>query len=71
MRVAAERSIFASICAKVHLAQGKKFASHTPFGEPQITQMAESRHFVELPSSELADPMRGQIERHNLLQSAR
>lgn len=71
MRVATEQSIFASICTNVHMAQGRKFASHTPFGAPQITHMAESSHFVELPSSELADPMRGQIERNNLLRNAR
>ena len=71
MRVAAEQSIFASLCTNVHMAQGRKFASHTPFGAPQITQMAESSHMVELPSSELADPMRGQIERNNLLRNAR
>lgn len=71
MRVAAEQSIFASLCTNVHMAQGRKFASHTPFGAPQITQMAESSHVVELPSSELADPMRGQIERNNLLRNAR
>lgn len=71
MRVANEQSFFASICTNVNMAQGRKFASHTPFGAPQITQMAESSHMVELPSSELADPMRGQIERHNLLRNAR
>jgi len=71
MRVAAEQSIFASLCTNVHMAQGRKFASHTPFGAPQVTQMAESSHMVELPSSELADPMRGQIERNNLLRNAR
>lgn len=71
MRVAAKQSIFASLCTNVHMAQGKKFASHTPSGAPQITQMAESSHFVELPSSEIADPMRGQIERNNLLRNAR
>jgi len=71
MRVAAEQSIFASLCTNLHMAQGRKFASHTPFGAPQITQMAESSHFFELPSSELADPMRGQIERNNLLRNAR
>lgn len=71
IRVAAEQSIFASMCTNVHMAQGRKFASHTPLGAPQITQMAESSHFVELPSSEIADPMRGQIERSNLLRNAR
>lgn len=71
MRVAAEQSIFASLFTKVHIAQGRKFATHTPFCAPQISQMAESSHFVELPSSELADPMRGQIERNTLLRNAR
>jgi hypothetical protein len=71
MRIAAEQSIFANLFTKMHLAQGRKFASHTPFGEPQIAHMAESSHFVELPSSELADPMRGQIERSHFLRNAR
>lgn len=71
MRVATEQSIFASICTNIHMAQGRKFASHMPFGAQQITEMAESSHMVELPSSELADPMRGQIERNHLLRNAR
>jgi hypothetical protein len=71
MRIAAEQSVFASLATNLHMAQGRKFASHTPFGAPQISHMAEASHFVELPSSELADPMRGQIERRNLLGNAR
>jgi hypothetical protein len=71
MRMAAEQSVFADLFTHLHLAQGRKFASHTPFGEPQIAHMAESSHFVELPSSELADPMRGQIERSHFLRTAR
>ena len=70
-RQATEQSIFASLYTSVHMAQGRKFASHTPLGAPQITPMAESSHFIELPSSEIADPMRGQIERYNLLRNAR
>jgi hypothetical protein len=71
LRMAAEQSVFASFATKLHVAQGRKFASRTAFGAPEISYMAESSHFVELPSSELADPMRGQLERRNLLGHAR
>lgn len=71
MRMAAERSIFKDIVTSMHMAQGRKFATHTKFGPPQVAEMTESSHFVELPSSERADPMRGQLERSNLLRSAR
>ncbi|QKL52920.1 hypothetical protein HI795_14245 [Ralstonia solanacearum] len=71
MRAAEEQSVFRQMVSKSHIAQGRKFASHTPFGPPQVTEMAQSSHSVELPSSELADPMRGILERRKLLESAR
>lgn len=71
MRGAAERSIFRDLVTSMHMAQGRKFATHTMIGPPQVAEMTESSHFVELPSSERADPMRGQLERSNLLRSAR
>ncbi|MBN3804340.1 hypothetical protein GXB81_14960 [Paraburkholderia sp. Ac-20336] len=71
MRQAAERSIFRDVFMNMHLAQGRKFATHISSGPPQIVELKESSHSVELPSSELADPMRGRLERSNLLRSAR
>jgi hypothetical protein len=71
MRMASERSFFAKFCSNVYVAQGKKFASHNAFGDPLITPMVETTHSVELPSSELADPMRGLIETNSLLRGAR
>ncbi|WP_430230770.1 hypothetical protein [Paraburkholderia tropica] len=71
MRVAAETSIFSQIATSANVAQGRKFATHSRFGPPQMTPMAQSSHFFELPSSELADPMRGELERRKLLGNAR
>jgi hypothetical protein len=71
MRAAEEQSILRQLASKSHIAQGRKFASHTQFGPPQVIEMAQSSHSVELPSSELADPMRGMLERRKLLESAR
>ncbi|RWA52601.1 hypothetical protein AU476_16900 [Cupriavidus sp. UYMSc13B] len=71
MRVATEASIFAEIFPRAHIAQGRKFAAHSRFGPPQMATMAQSSHSVELPSSELADPMRGELERRKFLESAR
>lgn len=71
LRHAAERSIFAKIFTNVHVAQGHRFATHTKFGPPQVTQMNQASHSVELPSSELADPMRGFLQRMTLLENAR
>ncbi len=71
MRIAAERSIFRDVVTNMHIVQGRKFSTRTKFGQPQITEMRQTSHFVELPSSELADPMRGQLERNKLLRNAR
>ena len=71
IRGAAERSVFAQIFTSVHIVQGRKFASHTRFAPAQVTEMAETGHWVELPSSERADPLRGQLQRRNLLRGAR
>lgn len=71
MRETEERSIFHSIVTTVHVAQGRKFASRTPFGPPQVIRMAQASHSIELPSSERADPMRGQLERLKLLEGMR
>lgn len=71
IRGAAERSIFAEIFTSVHVAQGRKFASHTQFAPPQVVEMGEASHMIELPSSEIADPMRGLLHRATLLKDAR
>jgi hypothetical protein len=70
-RSARDLSVFAGFVKSVHLAQGRKFASHSQRGSSRVTHMAEKVHSVELPSSERADPMRGMLERHSLLLDAR
>jgi hypothetical protein len=71
LRGAAEQSVFANLFTSVHVAQGRRFASHTRFGPPQIVEMGQASHSIELPSSELADPMRGLLQRLTLLKGAR
>lgn len=71
LRGAAERSVFASIFTNVHLAQGRRFATHTPHGAPQVAAMQQSSHSIELPSSELADPVGGMLRRARALAASR
>lgn len=71
MRGAAERSVFASIFTNVHLAQGRRFATHTAHGAPQIAEMQQAGHSIELPSSELADPVGGMLRRAKTLSASR
>lgn len=71
MRGAEEKSVLASIFTKVHLAQGRRFATHTPYGPPQIAEMQESSHSIELPSSERADPVGGMLRRASTLAASR
>lgn len=71
MRVAAEKSVFAEVFSTANVAQGRRFATHSRFGAPQMAAMAQSSHYVELPSSELSDPMGGELARMKLLENAR
>lgn len=69
-RGAEEQSIFASIVSKSVIVQGSRFAAYIDDRPPMVTQMFESSHSIELPSSELADPLRGLIRRRKLLGDA-
>lgn len=71
MRGAAERSVFASIFTNVHLAQGHRFATHTIHGTPQVAEMQQASHSIELPSSERADPVGGMLRRVQALAASR
>ena len=71
MRAAQERSVFAAVATRIQIAQGSRFASHTTFGPAQVVDMQEASHFVELPSSELADPVGGMLRRAKALEGSR
>lgn len=71
IRMAEKNSIFASLSTKMHVAQGRRFASHSDHGVPQVVQMQETSHSVELPSSELADPVGGMLRRARALAASR
>lgn len=71
IRVAEERSIFAAVATRVQIAQGRRFASHTMFGPAQVVDMQEASHSIELPSSELADPVGGMLRRAKALEGSR
>ena len=70
MRIARERSVFASLATQVNLAQGRKFATHFGRGMPQVSEMVETKHSMELPSSEVADPAGGALTRVSTLSAA-
>ena len=71
MRGAAQKSVFASIITNVHVAQGRRFVTHTAQGAPQIAEMQQASHSIELPSSELADPVGGMLRRAKTLSASR
>ena len=71
MRGATQKSVFASIFTNVHLAQGRRFTTHTAHGAPQIAEMQQASHSIELPSSELADPVGGMLRRAKTLSASR
>lgn len=43
LRIAHERSVFASLATHVHVAQGHRFASHVSHSPPQVSQMVETQ----------------------------
>ncbi|ATA53161.1 hypothetical protein CKY39_08015 [Variovorax boronicumulans] len=71
VRSARERSIFRDISTNLHLAQGKRFASHDYRGSSGVSEMAELSHSIELPSSELSDPARASMNRSRTLGATR
>ena len=71
MRGVAERSIFAALVTNVHVAQGRRFATHTAHSAPQVATMQEASHAIELPSSERADPVGGMLQRAKTLAASR
>lgn len=71
MRGAHEKSVLAAIFTKVHVAQGRRFATHTAQGAPKVADMQQTSHSIELPSSELADPVGGMLRRARALAAGR
>lgn len=63
IRVANERSIFAALSTKMSIAQGRRFVVRTEHGLSTISEMQHASHAIELPSSELADPVGGMLRR--------
>lgn len=71
MRAVEQRSVFASMVTNVHVAQGRRFTSHSANLPLQIAEMQAASHSMELPSSELADPVGGALRRAKLLSASR
>ena len=67
---AAEKSFFAQLVSTSHIAQGRRFASHDFKTPPTIGSMAQHSHSIELPTSELSDPMKGYLQRAFMLRDA-
>jgi len=70
-RGAEAMSVFSSVMKKVHIAQGHRFTSHMKDGPMPISDMGRFSHSIELPSSELSDPMRGLLHRMQMRRTAR
>jgi len=71
MRVARERSFFRHLATTVHTAQGVRFVSHNEHGTSAISDMAPLSHSIELPSSEVSDPVRASMNRRLNLRASR
>lgn len=66
-RIAMERSVFRGVVNSEAVAQGRRVASHSRYGVASVTQMTSVSHSIELPSSEVADPLRGILLRNHLV----
>lgn len=66
-RSAMEKSVFRAITRVEFTAQGQKVASHASDGGITVQEMASMSQAIELPTSEVSDPMRGILLRNNLL----
>lgn len=71
LRVANEHSIFAALSTKMNIAQGRRFVVRTEHGLTSISEMQQASHAIELPSSELADPVGGMLRRARRLGGSR
>lgn len=71
MREAHKRSILASFATQIHVAQGRRFTSHSDRSDPEVVDMQSTSHVMELPSSELADPVGGMLMRARQLAASR
>ncbi|MES2106962.1 MAG: hypothetical protein V4634_23300, partial [Pseudomonadota bacterium] len=67
LKEARSNSIFSQMSQQVHVIQGKKVVRHGHFGLSEITEMKESSYYIELPASEIADPVGAAIERLRLI----
>jgi len=66
-RMAMEKSVFRAVVNSEAVAQGRRVASHSKHGVASVNQLASVSHSIELPSSEVADPLRGILLRNNLV----
>lgn len=70
MKAAEDGSVMAVFATKVNIAQGRRSATHTAFGPPQVVEMQRHSYAIELPSSELADPVGGLVRRRQQLMAS-
>lgn len=69
-RQAERGSILSVLTTKVTLAQGRRFSSLFGPGAPVVTSMSEMSHEMELPTSEVSDPLGGLMRRLRILQDS-
>lgn len=71
LRAANEQSIFAGAVTQIHIAQGRRFVARTEHGLTSISELQHASQAIELPSSELADPVGGMLRRAHRLGASR
>lgn len=70
IRSAREQSVFLAAVTSVHTAQGRRWVTYTEQGVSSISAMASQSHAIELPSSELSDPLGALIRRRGALRAS-
>lgn len=71
LRGARAQSIFASMSINLHIAQGQRVVSHQGMQTSAIVDLQSHSQTMELPNSEIADPVGGVLRRWKLLRNAK
>jgi hypothetical protein len=71
LRGARAQSIFASMSTNLHIAQGQRVVSHQGMQTSAILDLQAHSQAMELPNSEIADPVGGVLRRRQLLRNAK
>ncbi len=70
-RRAKDLSFFGAFVLSLHIKQGRRYVTRRASGVSEIVEMQSMEHSIDLPSSEVADPVGGWLERLRLIGGAK